>query len=295
MFHWVLRSLSLLASAVPWRVNYAVSALVAWGVFTFWREGRESALENMRHVLGPAASEAEVRRTARRAMRNYCKALVEFLRLPRMRKEEIARAIQQVCGEERIRAVRDAGQGVLLAGPHFGNWDIAILAVMDRGLPIHLIADRYDDPGLTEELLSYRIRLGMQMIPIGMTMRRVYRLLRGGGVVAVAFDVPASLDNGGVPVQFFDGTIVAPAGPARLALRTGAIVAAGVCVRQPDDTFHVRFKPPIEIQPTGDEERDVQALTQAIARECEDFIRHHPDQWYMFRRMWVDAPTPSQG
>jgi KDO2-lipid IV(A) lauroyltransferase len=111
-------------------------------------------------------------------------------------------------------------------------------------------------------------------------------------VVTVAFDVAAPLDNGGVPVQFFDGTIVAPAGPARLALRTGA--AAG-CVRQPDDMFHVWFTSPIEIQSTGDEERDVQALTQAIARECEDFIRHHPDQWYMFRRMWVDTPASEQG
>jgi KDO2-lipid IV(A) lauroyltransferase len=281
---------------VPKRVSYAASALAAWGVYAFWREGRKSALENMRHVLGPAASEAEVRRTARRAMRNYCKTFVEFLRLPRMRKEEFLSATQrEVRGEEHLLAVRDTDRGAIIVGPHFGNWDFAIMVGLDWGLPIHLIADRYDDPDFTAELLSYRTQLGMQIIPVGMTIRRVYRLLKEGNIVGIAFDVPASLDNGGVPVQFFDGTIIAPAGPARMALRTGALVAAFVCVRQPDDTFQGWFKPPIEIQPTGDEEHDVRTLTQAIARECEDFIRHHPDQWYMFRRMWVDDPTPSQG
>ena len=66
-------------------------------------------------------------------------------------------------------------------------------------------------------------------------------------------------------------------------------------MRQPGNSFKGWFKPPIEIQPTGDEERDIRALTQAIARECEEFIREHPDQWYIFRRMWVDAAPVEDG
>ena len=38
--------------------------------------------------------------------------------------------------------------------------------------------------------------------------------------------------------------------------------------------------------PTGDEAKDVQAVTQAIMDSHERFIREHPDQWYMFREMW---------
>lgn len=291
MLRWVLRSLSWLAGVLPLRVSYAISTLFALGVYVFWRKGRQSALENLRHVLGPAASEAQVRRTARRAIRNFCKVLVEFLRLPLMREEEIARAVQQVQGKEHLLALRDTHRGVLIATLHFGNWDIAALSMIHWGLPVHAIVDSYDDPGFDAEARSYRTQRGIQVIPIGMAVRQVYRLLKEGGVVATAFDVPASLDNGGVPVQFFDGTIVAPAGPARLALRTGAAIATGVCIRQPDGTFLGWFNPPIEIQSTGDEERDVQVLTQAIARECEDFVRRYPDQWYIFRPMWVDGPT----
>ena len=287
MRFWILRSLSILAGVLPRRVSYAVAALVAFAAYVFWREGRENAQENLRHVLGPAASEAEVRRTARRSLRNFCKVLVEFLRLPHMREAEIARFVESMHGEEYLVALRGNGRGVLIPTLHFGNWDIAALGVIRRGLPLHVIVDDYNDPALDAETQSYRTRAGIPVIPVGMALRQVYRLLKQGGVVATAFDVPASLDNGGIPVQFFDGTAVVPAGPARLALRTGAIVATGVCFRQPGDTFLGWLNPPIAVQPTGDEEHDVRVLTQAIARECEDFIRRCPDQWYIFRRMWT--------
>ncbi len=303
MLRWILQSLSFLAGVLPLRLSYAASALFALGVYIFWRKGRQSALENLRHVLGPDVSEAEVRRTARQALRNFCKVLVEFLRLPRMKEEEVARAVQQIRGEEHLLAWRDSAgpgtghrRGLLIATLHFGNWDIAALAALRRGLPVHAIVDSYDDPGFDAESQAHRTRRGIQVIPVGgMALRKAYRVLKEGGVVATAFDVPASLDDGGVPIQFFDGMVIAPAGPARLALRTGASIATAVCVRQADDTFQGWFNRPIEMSLTGDEERDVLALTQAIAWECEEFIRQHPDQWYIFRPMWTDGLCSRSG
>jgi len=293
MLRWILRSFSFLTGVVPKRLSYAISTLVALGVYVFWREGRESALDNMRHVLGPGASEAEVHRTARRAMCNFFRVVVDFLRLPWMRENEIAHAVEHVRGEEHLTTMQDANRGVLIATLHFGNWDIAALVAISRGLAVHAIVDSYDDPGFDAAAQAQRTRRGIQVIPVGsMALRQVYRLLKDGEVVATAFDVPAALGNGGVPVQFFDGTIIAPAGPARLALRTGAAVATGVCVRQSNGTFMGWFNPPIEIESSGDEEHDVRVLTQVIAQECEAFIRQHPDQWYIFRRMWVDGSTP---
>jgi len=43
----------------------------------------------------------------------------------------------------------------------------------------------------------------------------------------------------------------------------------------------------VSFQPTGDLDDDVQALTQRIVESLENTIRQYPDQWYMFRRMWV--------
>jgi KDO2-lipid IV(A) lauroyltransferase len=272
-------------------VSYAVSTLVATGLYAFWRRGRENQVENLRHVLGPDVPEAEVRHTARRAMRNFGRTTVEFLRLPSMSKEEIARVVgRRADGEEHGLALRDAGQGILLVSLHFGAWDVGGLTVLDRGVPLYLVVDDYGDAGANAAMRSLRLRQGFHLIPVrSMAMRQVYRRLREGGVlVATAFDVPVSIEDGGIPVQFFGGTAAVSPGPARLALRTGAAVTTGVYVRQPDGSFKGYFKP-VAFHPTGDEEHDIRALTQAIAQECEPFIRQYPDQWYVFRPIWIDA------
>jgi lauroyl/myristoyl acyltransferase len=295
---WVVSGISTLAGVVPLRVSYAASASVAAGMYALWRRGRENQVANLRHVLGPDVPEAQVRRVARQAMRNFCRTAVEFLRLPSMNEEEIARVVgQRAEGEEHGLALRDAGRGILLVSLHFGAWDLGGLAVLDRGVPLYLVVDDYGGAGLNTLMQSFRTRPGFHLVPVrSMAMRQVYRRLGEGGVlVATAFDVPASLDDGGIPVQFFDGTAVVSPGPARLALRTGAAVTTGVYVRHPDGLFKGWFKPPIEIQPTGDEERDIRTLTQAIACECEEFIRQYPDQWYIFRPLWIYTLAEEDG
>jgi lauroyl/myristoyl acyltransferase len=42
----------------------------------------------------------------------------------------------------------------------------------------------------------------------------------------------------------------------------------------------------VRYEPTGDEERDVRELTQQIMRSLEPVLREHPEQWYIFRRLW---------
>ena len=52
--------------------------------------------------------------------------------------------------------------------------------------------------------------------------------------------------------------------------------------------FAGEFDAPIDYGPrlTGDKERDIQRITQAIMSYMEGVIAAHPTQWYMFRRMW---------
>ena len=44
----------------------------------------------------------------------------------------------------------------------------------------------------------------------------------------------------------------------------------------------------VRYEPTGDPERDVRALTQAIFDALEGMVRRRPEQWYIFRSLWID-------
>jgi len=102
----------------------------------------------------------------------------------------------------------------------------------------------------------------------------------------------------GVRVRFFDAEAEMSSAPARIALRTGSRVLTTVVARDPADPM--RLVPYIDFdigfEPTGDEEADVKALTQAMASSFEGFVRRFPEQWFAFRPVWVDpSPLPSPG
>jgi KDO2-lipid IV(A) lauroyltransferase len=113
-------------------------------------------------------------------------------------------------------------------------------------------------------------------------------VLKRNGLLALLIDRPTSGD--GVKVTFFGEEVEVPAGPARLALRAGASVVptafARVNRRAPEVTTLTEFG--VCVAPSGDEDADLRALTQAIMRAHESFIRRYPDQWYMFREMWPE-------
>ena len=56
-----------------------------------------------------------------------------------------------------------------------------------------------------------------------------------------------------------------------------------------DDGFEAHVSPLIAVEPSGDADRDVQAITQGAMNWLEALIRKHPDQWFMFRDMWPEG------
>jgi KDO2-lipid IV(A) lauroyltransferase len=100
------------------------------------------------------------------------------------------------------------------------------------------------------------------------------------------FGVTHHLDITTVPIRFFGTTTPFPAGPAQLALLTGAPIVVGHTQVMEDGKIHVYATAPIVAQKSGDRNRDMTVVMQEIASRFESFIRRHPEQWYMFRPMW---------
>jgi KDO2-lipid IV(A) lauroyltransferase len=98
------------------------------------------------------------------------------------------------------------------------------------------------------------------------------------------------LQGGGVEVTFFGRRTSLPEGPARFALRSGAAVGVAAFPRpakgRPEVAVLAEFAAPSCF--AGPDA--VRKLTQWMAAAHERYIRRYPDQWYMFRDMWPDAP-----
>jgi KDO2-lipid IV(A) lauroyltransferase len=285
------RVASLLARLLPPRLSYWCAGRLADLVFSvFWREKRRITLHNMRLVLGPTAPSQEVRRCARESVRNYAKYLVEFLRFPCLSPQQIVEALG-IDDWSRFDALLAEGRGVLFVSFHTGNWDLAGAAAAIHGYPFHVVADVVGPPGFNAAVQDARRRHGMRLIEANhpaRAARTLMKALRAGEMVGLLIDVPTPE---GVPVRLFGRTAWLPAGPATLALRTGARVVPTAVFRRPDNRFTLVLDERFTYHPSGDRAEDIRNLTQAMVTALEQLVRRQPEQWYIFRELWPAGAT----
>ena len=109
--------------------------------------------------------------------------------------------------------------------------------------------------------------------------------LRRGGLVGLLSD--RDVAGNGVEVDFFGERTTMPAGPATLALRTGAVLVTGAVYSGPGRDHRALVEPPLDTSRQGSLRADVSRLTQEIATRFEGLIRRAPEQWHVFQPLWL--------
>ena len=153
------------------------------------------------------------------------------------------------------------------------------------GLPDDLGGRAGRAPELYDWFVSQRRGIGLTILPLGAEAGGVLlRTLRGGGLVGLLCD--RDIVGNGVEVEFFGERTTLPAGPATLALRTGATLLPTAVYGGPGRHHTAVIMPPVEAVRSGRFRADVTRLTQQVARDLETLIRRAPDQWYLFQPNW---------
>jgi lauroyl/myristoyl acyltransferase len=284
IYYWLLR-LSEISRFVPLRVAYWGAIALAEVVWLFRRDNREAAIANMLQVVGDRDTAVA---TAKRAFRNYGRYLVDFVRAPKIGPELIREKVRFDRWDAIDEAMRE-GRGVIFVLMHFGNWDMGGPALAERGYKVNVIAQTFEHDRLNEAVVAARQIRGMNVIPAEHAAMGIVRALRRNEILGILIDRPMA--EGGVEVNFFGRPTTVPAGPAWIALRTGARVlpAALVRARDSEDVTLALVDLDVRVCRTGDMEADMRQLTHRILESHERFIRAHPDQWFMFRPMWPPA------
>jgi KDO2-lipid IV(A) lauroyltransferase len=296
--YWLFRLAILLTRPLPLRLGYwfgeRVALICYWVIFPRHRKALNA---NLAHVL-QRDDAVTVSTVARASFRNFGKYVVDFIHFPVMTRDEVRGRLRFDQWDE-LEATRASGRGVIIVTMHFGNWDLGAAALAAYDFPINAIAETFAYPPMNDLVQGSRERLGMKVIGHDRMGPTVFKALRRGEMLAMLIDV-ASKDAGAIYVDFFGAPALVSSAPARIALRTNAWVVPAVVLRGPQDDLVIR--PMIDTSlrdftPTGDETRDVHELTRLILSSMEAQIRAHPEQWFIFRKMWsrpAAAPASAQ-
>ncbi|HEV2361778.1 MAG TPA: phosphatidylinositol mannoside acyltransferase [Acidimicrobiales bacterium] len=282
--YFTYRGLSAALNMVPRVATGPLATASGLAMSELWRSKRPLVRRNMRRALGPDASDALVDRTVTKAFESYARYWVESSRLAAM-SERRFNEVWSIEGFDGCREAMDKGQGVILALPHLGNWEYGGRWLATVGAPMTTVAETLEPPELFKWFVAQRERLGLTILPPSAeTSAILSRTLREGKLIGLVAD--RDLTGSGVEVDFFGETTTLPAGPATLAIRTGAVLFSCAVYDVGDGHYHGHINPPIDCRREGGLREDVTRITRALTRELEDLIRRAPEQWHMFQANW---------
>jgi KDO2-lipid IV(A) lauroyltransferase len=246
------------------------------------------ALKNLRIAYGSQLTRSERERIAKECFQHFGMMAIESVKFSTLPPEEVFRRID-VDPEYRRRVEElfdSRDRGVLFLSGHQGNFEVAGRYWALMGRKVCALARNNRDPRMTALMTSLRNRMGIEVLPISGSLKRIVSALREKAAVAIICDQNAS----DVYVPFFGQPTGTADGPARIALKFGVPMLFFACIRTGRGRYRVIDGGIYTPENTGDEAADIAAATTELNRRLEMLIRMHPEQWLWFHDRWRASP-----
>jgi len=281
---------STLAQRLPKRVVEGGAPWVA-GLFALRPTPKRQIVERHQQRVTPGLHGVALRHRVRDVYRSYGRYYAESFRLPGTTEDELDDRFR-VEGYEHFAAALEGDIGTIAVLPHLGSWEwMAQWLARVREVPVTAVVERLEPPALFEWFTEFRREMGLHIVPLGPEAgKAVSQALKARHVIALLSD--RDITGGGVEVEFFGERTTLPAGPATLALRTGATLLPVAMYDEPGGGHLAVVKPPLPVERKGSFREDVTRLTQDIAEVLEDLIRADPSQWHLLQPNWPSDRTP---
>jgi phosphatidylinositol dimannoside acyltransferase len=271
-----------IARAVPVAVAQPAARIIGQALALAMPVRRRQVERNLQRASSGQLQGIALRRAVSETFGSYGRYWLELFRLPNEVDGELELDIK---GYEHVQAGIERGSGVIVALPHVGGWDFAGAWLAAQGLPLTVVVEPVEPPELFEWFAGVRRALGMTVVQLGPEAgRAVLQALRRNEVVCLLCD--RDLVGDGIEVEFFGERTTLPAGPATLALRTGAPLLPAAVYFGPQGGHHAIVMPPVPAQREGRLRVDVGRVTQALAHRFEELIRAAPEQWHLLQPNW---------
>lgn len=272
---------------LPWPCLKRLADLLAWS----WRglDARESRVARRNLELAYPQMPADERAALHNAvLRSTAHQMMEMLRTwTRPPAESLATL------ERHNQAIYDealaSGNGVIVAAPHYGNWELLNRWLAERGK----IAIVYRPPS-SQALDGFLLRARgednvTQVRAEGPAVRKLFKVLKEGGAVGILPDQQPKMGDG-VFAPFFGVEALTMTLVNRLAERTGATVLYAWCERiGPDLQFALHVEPASPAVANPDPRTSATALNAGI----EQIARRDASQYQWTYKRYTLRPPDS--
>ncbi|WP_370980509.1 lysophospholipid acyltransferase family protein [Agaribacterium sp. ZY112] len=270
---FVARGLGSFFGATAWLIN-----------------GRERWVteKNIERCL-PNLSKEEQRKLAKQSLKETGKVALEMLLVWHRNQAWLNKRVLKIDGEELLKNAVEAAKGVIVVGPHLGNWE-----VLGKCLPAYGdVSSLYQPPKqqwLEDFVKHSREASGAQLVPT--TARGVAALLgrlKKGQISGILPDqVPD--EGSGEYAPFFTLPAYTMSLIHGLIKRTGCeIIMAYAC--RVDGGFEIRLRKPDELIYSEDQQESLVGLNKSV----EALVLECPEQYQWEYKRFKKQPVGGEG
>jgi KDO2-lipid IV(A) lauroyltransferase len=289
----VLYAIAWSIARLPWSCLSVLANVVA----SCWirLDAREARVARLNLELAmPQLDTAARSELQRKILLTTARQALETLRFWTRPHAENLALIRETHGVDLFDAAIARGNGVIVAAPHYGNWEL-----LNQWLASHTaLAILYRPPeSAIGEAFLQRVRADgdghvTQIRAEGAGVRQLFRLLQGGGVVGILPDQQPKVGDG-VFAPFFGVQALTMTLLTRLAQRTGATVLFAYCERKPSSTNDAAFALRFELAPAGITAAQPEAGACALNEMVERIARRDPTQYQWTYKRYNLRPLDS--
>ena len=243
------------------------------------RRGRDNL-----QAIYPTWSQEKIETTLRGVWENLGRTTAEFAHLHTFTGEKAHERLT-VEGLDRTKAaIAEHGAVIFIAG-HFANWELMSIIAHQAGIDHAIVYRAANNPLVDEMIIRERAKvMPRRQIPKGKRgARALVETLKAGRSLGMLVDQKL---NDGIEAPFMGRLAMTAPTPARLALKFNVPIIPVRVIRQKGARFSVTYDAPLEFAPSGDDDRDILALTSLINETLAASINAHPDQWLWLHRRW---------
>lgn len=256
---------------------------LAWFLFKVLKIRKEIVLKNLRTAF-PELLESDIQKLALENYRNILMTLIELMFIEKFSRQDVLNFITD--GEQyKYQNLVNEGKPVFLLTAHFGNWEIAglIAGMLTERIMYGLYKEQRNNY-ITDYINRRRTQFGNKVIPLGTSVKEIFRVLKNNGTVGVVGDQRGPRE--GMRVKFFDQPTAIYSGTASIAIKLNVPILVSFAARTEDNKFKI-FMEEIEYQNlSGTTDEIIKQINQKYFNLLEKIIKVYPAQWFWMHNIW---------
>lgn len=244
---------------------------------------KKTVFENL-NIAFPNKSYDEKKEIAFKSYLSFCISMVEILILPYLSKDKVQTLIE-IKNLDTVKEKYKEGNGVIVLAAHFGNWEyIAASGALQINTPFNIVVKNQRNGYVNDWMNKARTRWMNKVIPLGVSIRTTFSVLKNGQILAIVADQRGPED--GLKIEFFGKKTSVFTGPAVLSLKTGAPLLFGIPIRRNDYSYFAEIYEIDRSNLPDNFDDQVKVLCERMFKYLEEIITKYPEQWLWMHKRW---------